>query len=40
MGEMADMILGGVLCQVCGGYIEDEDWGFPRTCDDCQDQED
>ena len=39
MGEIAEMILDGILCQVCGTYIDDEDEGFPRTCSDCQKEE-
>lgn len=40
MGEIADMILDGILCQVCGGLMEDVEPGFnapghPRTCEDC-----
>jgi len=35
MGEIADQILHGVLCQECGGYINGEAAGIPRTCDDC-----
>lgn len=40
MGEIADMVLDGVLCQVCGCYMEDEDGdGFPVTCDACKTEE-
>jgi hypothetical protein len=34
MGDIADAILDGDLCQVCGEYMEDGD-GFPRTCAGC-----
>lgn len=37
MGEIADMMLDGTMCQVCGQWInegEDGD-GFPVTCEDC-----
>jgi hypothetical protein len=40
MGEIAEMIIDGILCQLCGtamGY--DEAPGYPRTCDDCEQQE-
>lgn len=41
MGEIAEMILEGTLCQHCGGLMEDitEDSqapGYPRTCEDCK----
>jgi hypothetical protein len=41
MGEIADMMLEGVLCQECGVYIDDEEcgWagacGYPRYCPGC-----
>ncbi len=46
MGEIADMILDGTLCQECGGLVYDEgdpnealeeevSPGYPRTCYDC-----
>ena len=38
MGEIADMILGGMLCQVCGVYMGRGD-GFPVTCAACSDDE-
>ncbi|WPQ59542.1 hypothetical protein [Paenibacillus polymyxa] len=39
MGEIAEMIIEGILCETCGSYIEEgEPQGFPRTCKDC-DQE-
>jgi hypothetical protein len=43
MGEVADMILNGTMCQVCGCWMEDVEGpdfkppGYPRTCDDCLD---
>lgn len=41
MGDIADAILEGEMCQVCGVYMEDyiEDGigpGFPQTCIGCQ----
>lgn len=38
MGEIADMMLDGTMCQVCGCFLNDgEDGeGFPMTCDDCK----
>ncbi|WP_281281436.1 hypothetical protein [Paenibacillus dokdonensis] len=39
MGEVAEMILNGLLCEVCGCYIDDmEEPGYPRTCEDCENE--
>lgn len=35
MGEIADMILEGTLCEVCGGLVEGDASGYPRKCSDC-----
>lgn len=33
MGEIADMMLDGTLCECCGEYIDDDEAsGFPRYC--------
>jgi hypothetical protein len=34
MGEIADMMLDGTLCEACGSYIEGNGEGFPRYCSD------
>ena len=34
MGEMTEMILNGVCCQICGDYLGDG-VGHPMTCDYC-----
>jgi hypothetical protein len=34
MGEIADMMIDGTLCQSCGAYIG-PGLGFPRTCTPC-----
>ena len=49
MGEVAEMMLDGTLCQICGGLMEDlinengddlkEPPGYPRTCEDCKEYE-
>lgn len=46
MGEVAGMFLDGLLCQSCGGLMEDlipdegdellDAPGFPRNCEDCE----
>lgn len=40
MGEIADDILEGACCQVCGEYVEGEPYGFPFTCSGCEADED
>ena len=36
MGEIADWILEGGACQVCGVHLDDgEEPGYPRTCVGC-----
>ena len=32
MGEIADMMLDGTLCEGCGVYLEGEPTGYPRYC--------
>lgn len=34
MGEIADMILDGTLCQECGAFIG-EAVDYPRSCNSC-----
>ncbi len=35
MGEIADSIIYGLLCQDCGAYIDGDEPGFPRSCPMC-----
>ena len=35
MGEIAEMMLDGTLCQVCGSVIDGDTPGYPRYCIDC-----
>jgi len=35
MGEIAEMMLDGTLCEWCGVYIEGDAPGYPRLCRDC-----
>ncbi len=35
MGEIADAMLEGLLCSVCGVYLDGEEPGYPRTCIGC-----
>ncbi len=32
MGEIADMMLDGTMCECCGEFLEGEPAGFPRYC--------
>jgi len=38
MGDIADMMLDGTLCQGCGEYL-DRIGGFPQFCVSCQAQQ-
>lgn len=38
MGEIADMMLDGTLCQHCGAYVGSDN-GFPTSCG-CENEED
>lgn len=41
MGEIAEMMIEGILCQFCGVYMDDgEAPGYPRSCTDCAEDED
>ncbi len=35
MGDIAEMILEGTLCQECGIYMDDED-DFAHSCQHCE----
>jgi hypothetical protein len=35
MGDIADMMLEGILCQYCGVANEGESYGIPWTCPAC-----
>lgn len=32
MGEIADMMLDGTMCEMCGVFLDGESSGFPRYC--------
>lgn len=36
MGEVNDMIYDGMLCEVCGDFIDNNYKGVPRVCDVCK----
>jgi len=35
MGQMADDIIDGACCALCGEYFEDGDQGYPCVCSEC-----
>ena len=37
MGEIADDMINGDMCQVCGVWLGDGD-GYPRSCSGCKDE--
>ena len=39
MGDIADDIVDGFLCQACGCLIDGEAPGYPRNCDACDQEE-
>jgi hypothetical protein len=38
MGEIAEMIIEGILCEQCGVLVDGNISGYPRKCDDCSEQ--
>jgi len=36
MGEVAELVIEGYLCQFCGVFIDEKAPGHPRTCEDCE----
>lgn len=40
MGEIADAMINGDDCQVCGVPFDDEGSGYPRTCASCSEDDD
>lgn len=36
MGDAADLNLEGVVCEICGDLIDGEETGYPRQCEDCE----
>lgn len=39
MGEIADMMIDGTLCQECGAFINSRSIGLPRSCASCKGEE-
>jgi Zn finger protein HypA/HybF involved in hydrogenase expression len=40
MGDVADMMIDGTLCEGCGVYLEGESHGVPRYCTGCMSNDD
>lgn len=40
MGDIADDMLNGLMCQVCGEFLDGEEPGYPRSCAGCSDDDD
>lgn len=36
MGDVADMMIEGYLCEQCGMVIDGEEPGYPRKCKECK----
>ena len=36
----AEMIVEGIVCEVCAEVIDGESVGFPRKCAECEEEED
>lgn len=39
MGEVAEDVLDGFICQYCLCLVDGESPGYPRTCEDCKEEE-
>lgn len=39
MGEIADDMINGFMCQVCGEVIDGSVPGYPRLCESCKEEE-
>jgi hypothetical protein len=37
MGDIADAMLSGLFCEVCGEIMDGEEVGYPRRCEGCDD---
>lgn len=38
MGDVADMMINGLMCELCGVIVDGEEPGHPRQCEDCQEE--
>ncbi len=40
MGEISEMVIEGILCSLCGCFMNTVPPGHPVLCKDCQDEPD
>ena len=38
MGEIAEATINGFYCQQCGCFIDGDEPGYPRYCEDCEEE--
>lgn len=36
MSQAVEDMLDGLICQICGQFIDFEASGYPRPCDECE----
>lgn len=36
MGEIAEAVINGFYCELCGCLVDGEEPGYPRKCSDCK----
>ena len=39
MGEIADAVLSGFFCDICGVMVDGDEPGYPRLCGACKEEE-
>lgn len=39
MGNVADGIIDGLFCEVCAIFIDGDEPGYPRKCEECEKEE-
>lgn len=39
MGEIAEMMLDGTMCCVCGEFLDGDEEGYPVTCEGCKEDD-
>lgn len=40
MSYFDDYVADGLCCNICGEYIDGEEPGYPRTCENCSNKSD
>ncbi|OLN21879.1 hypothetical protein BTO30_12330 [Domibacillus antri] len=36
MGDMAEMVLDGLICERCGSFTDEEESGYAKLCGECE----